>query len=674
MKSNETKEIKLNLATDDEDDRIETHYYYYYGTLSDFEDAYHNYQIEAEYKTNFVDFKATAGLELKELTVEGVGTTNSKAGKINLSLENYEGASNVTLVAVAINDQNHFVYDAKQIKIKNATADNEAPSIDGVESEFRNEYDDPKDIFVLGEDTLVNLPSVRFHDNIDEDLSVSVKYYIDTPENMHTVNSVSSEYREGDNHYVTVTGSAINLSKAGMYYVVYTAKDDSNNVCEYITCFEVKKQTNYAIKVSCDSNLDIYDSMDIIATIVDDEGNTIDQKAKVKFTKGAPTIEGETYTFEEAGDYTFYAYANVEGKYIESARYTIKVSDVEYKWDNEDTITAPTSSELSPSNEYEKLTSQPSDWTDGYANYYKYQDGDYIALEEATEFVSDTYYKKNELVYIQLTVPTASKNGRPELANVEITDPGNNVVEYVNVEDGDEEECRIKFLASKEGKYTIKYTVGSGDSKITKTLYTTVGDKNAPKVGIADTKNLQKDIVYTGDTITYSINYSLNNAKSNSQQNVYVITVSAKTESKTLCSYETSLTLYDIDRVGNKVALTWENAFKTENITLNGDSCSSVSNPSWTISSVGEYTLKIKAIDANSNESKEISIKFNVVDESSATEKKDNKTGVILIIISLVVLAGLICFFAFGGKTKNSNPKSNKSKKEEKVEEEKTQE
>ena len=60
--------------------------------------------------------------------------------------------------------------------------------------------------------------------------------------------------------------------------------------------------------------------------------------------------------------------------------------------------------------------------------------------------------------------------------------------------------------------------------------------------------------------------------------------------------------------------------------------------------------------------------------KSSATEKKDNKVGIILIVVSLVVLAGLVCFFAFGGKAKNSVPKSLKPKKEEKQEEDKTQE
>ena len=80
------------------------------------------------------------------------------------------------------------------------------------------------------------------------------------------------------------------------------------------------------------------------------------------------------------------------------------------------------------------------------------------------------------------------------------------------------------------------------------------------------------------------------------------------------------------------------------------------------------------ATDSNGNVSNAETIKFAVKDESSATEKKDNKVGIILIVVSLVVLAGLVCFFAFGGKAKTSVPKSLKPKKDEKTEDEKTQE
>lgn len=43
---------------------------------------------------------------------------------------------------------------------------------------------------------------------------------------------------------------------------------------------------------------------------------------------------------------------------------------------------------------YVLLTSQPSDWSTGYANYYSKSGDNYTALTESTEWTANTYYKK----------------------------------------------------------------------------------------------------------------------------------------------------------------------------------------------------------------------------------------------------------------------------------------
>lgn len=663
MKSTDSKTVTVSSATDDADKAIETHYYYYYGQKSAFETEFNNYKGESTYATKYADFNFSK--TLNELTVENK--------KLTIEFNDYASSSSldnstVTIVAIAINDQGQFVYDAKEISIKNATTDDVAPTISQISGSFNERY-------VLGQDTEITLPSVTFGDTEDKKLAVSVQYYVDTPDEMKPVNSYALSY--GGNQ-ATITGAKINPSKAGMYYVVYTATDDANNSLDYIVCFEVVKETSYSIKIEYSNSLSIYDSSDIIATIVDDEGNEVDGEVTLNWSGLVPTGEGSTYTFNYAGDYSFYATANVAGKDVRSAICTIKVSDVAFKWDNEDDIRVDGSHQLSPSTkEYELLTNQPADWSENYTNYFTKVGDNYTPVTGNT-WAADSIYKKNELVYVELIVPTASQNGHTQVADVKVTDPSGDEVELLPMYDTEGNDTgNVKFIAAKNGKYTITYTVGSGDNKVTKTLTTVVGDNNPPVVKLANKSSLEKDVVYNGTDITLKLTYSINTEKSTDEENVYDVVITRTTgsgDNQKVSKTETTLTLYDIDRLGNKVKLTWAEAIKNENITLNDKTSSSTSEYVWTISSVGDYTLAIKAQDGNVIYSDVEKVTFKVVDESSATEKKDNKTGIILIVVSLVVLAGLICFFAFGGKTKGNAPKTSKPKKEENKDEEKTQE
>lgn len=663
MKSTDTKTVTISSAIDDADKAIETHYYYYYGQKSVFQTEFDSYKGESTYATKYADFHFSK--TLTELTVENK--------KLTIEFKDYASSSSpdnstVTIVAVAINDQGQFVYDAKEISIKNATTDNDAPTISHIDGSFNERY-------VLGQDTSITLPSVTFNDTIDQKLAVSVQYYVDTPDELKPVNSYALSYQPNK---VTIAGAKINPSKAGMYYVVYTATDDANNSTDYIVCFEVTKETSYSIKVEYSNSLSIYDSSDIIATIIDDEGNEVDGNVTLNWSGLVPTGEGSTYKFNYAGDYSFYATANVAGRDVRSAICTIKVSDVAFKWDDEDAIRVDGSHQLSPSTkEYELLTSQPEDWADNYTHYFK-KEGDNYTPVTGNTWTADSIYKKNELIYVELIVPTASQNGHTQVADVKVADPSGDEVELLPMYEADGTDTgNVKFIAAKNGKYTITYTVGSGDNKVTKTLTTVVGDNNPPVVKLANKSSLEKDVVYNNTDITLKLEYGYNADKSNDEQYVYDVIITRTTgsgDNEKESKIETTLTLYDIDRFGNKVKLTWAEAIKNENITLNDKKSNSSSEYVWTISSVGDYTLAIKAQDGNVIYSDVEKVTFKVVDESSATKKNDNKTGIILIVVSLVVLAGLICFFAFGGKTKGKAPKSLKPKKEEKKDEEKTQE
>ena len=654
MKSGDSKVVTILEATDDVDKAIETHYYYYYGNKNAVETAYSTHKGAADFATGYNGFYNSFNTSNKmyDLNVENK--------KLTIELEEFESQPYITVVAVAINDQGHFVIDTAEVKIKNATTDPNAPTAALVAS---SAFD--KASYVLGQDTKVELPSVVFTDDLDDHMAISAKYYIDKPENgLKPVNGGSYTY-DTVNKTATMSGAYINPSQAGVYYVVYTARDDSNNSYDFVTSFEVTKETVYSIKVDYDKTLDIYGSTEINAVVVDDEGNETDDVVSIEFSGLVPECEDSTYTFNYAGDYSFVAKATISGKEVVSGKCVIKVNDVKFVWNNEKDITVPSTSELSPSKEYELLTVAPEDFTTNYSSYYKLVSSNYEALTTAETFVADTFYKKNELVYVQISVPTANQNGHTVVADVKVTNPSGEEVELIDVIVDGFKTGDVKFLAQKEGQYKVTFSVGNGDNKISKTLITQVGDNNKPVVKISNKSKLEENVVYTDEKITYKLTYKLNSDKSNDKQNVYTVTVTAKTESKTIYSYDSELVLYDIDRVGNKVALTWANAIKNDSIKLNDKTSENSSEYVWTISSIGDYTLTIKCTDTNGVVSNAETIKFKVTDEPATTEKKDNKAGIILMVISILVLAGLVCFFAFSGKGRSVAPKAKKEKKEE---------
>ena len=322
-------------------------------------------------------------------------------------------------------------------------------------------------------------------------------------------------------------------------------------------------------------------------------------------------------------------------------------------------------SRLSPnSNEYSLTTSAPSDWATSYVNYYTKADDKFNAVIGATAptWEADKFYKKNDVEFIQLTVPTASQNTKNRLADVKVTNPSGQVVDLIEVVDsngvvtGD-----VKFIPDKEGKYTVTYTVES----LTKTFAIQVGDNNKPVVSIKNKTQIQKDIKYSNEDITYKLTYKLNSAKSSSEVNIYDLTIKAYSGDKTLSNYTVELELFDLDKDNNKIALSWSDAIKNKAIKLNDKASESSSEYIWTLSSLGDYTLKITATDTHGIESVAETVKFKLVDESATKDKKDNKVGIILIIISAIVLVGIVCFFAFAGKSNKTKTVKTSNKKEE---------
>ena len=614
MYSDEVRTVKVDSATDDEDEAIETHYYFYFGDEDLFTTAYNSKKpADAEVAYKFSDLKTYFNTtnKLYDLTCED--------NKLTIEIEEaykevYDALTDksdmedkFTVVAVAINDQGQFVYDTEVIGIKDATNDVTAPNMT-MSGEFKSSY-------VLGEVDEVVLPIATFTDDA-KDLSVFANYYIVDK------NGEASELTEFSSYYVgNSIGGAISLTKAGTYYVVYTAVDDANNTYDYITSFNVTKKVSYRIDVEYTNVIDVFGSTEINAYVYDDENNKVETPVTIKFNNSAsPKKSGTKYTFNEAGDYTFVASATVGEEEIKSGIMTIKVNELEYKWTN--------SAELK------------------------------VAVD-STAVVGGT---------VNIKIPTYTYGNQTLPAEVKVIDPNGDEVEvtYVKVNGVIAD---ATFEATIEGQYKTTFIAGEKESD---PIYTYVGDTNRPTISIANKDSIPSEITYNDEDITLTISNSptLIESESTNQYNVYKVTVKAKSESGEIFSRDIKVKLFDINGSGASVPLKWSDAIKNGSIKLNDKSSESSSSFKWTISSKGEYELTIVATDTNGRDSYEETISFKVVEKSGETEKKDNKAGIVLIIVAIILLAGIIGFFAFAGKS----PKSKKIKPvkiEEKKEDEK---
>lgn len=606
--SDEVKTVKVDEPTDDKDKSIETRYYFYYGEEKTFNDAvaaYRPTQTDTAYGFDvfYNSFSKDANTLYK---------LNCEDNKLEIALQNFannSSAKKFTVVAVAINDQGQFATATEEVGIKNSTDDSIAPTMT-LTGEFATSY-------VLGDipNDLVTLPTATFSDNATTNLKISAKYYIDSPENGLQGFSCSWIGNDSIMGYVPVT-------KAGVYYVVYTAVDDANNSYDFVTSFKVDKKTTYTMHVDPISSINVFESTEINAYVKDEDGNKVDVPVTIEFTSAnAPVKSGTEYTFNSDGTYTFKAYAKVGADTIESGLINITVKDLSYTWSDSNAVKTAV---------------------------------------DGTSVLGNT---------VKVNVPTYKYGTRTLPANVEVLDPNGEKVELTDViVDGVKGD--VTFVASLEGKYTIKFSA-EGTKTLDTEVYTYVGDYNKPSITISNKDSIPTEITYNEKDITLTLKADTATlVEEKTTHNVYKVTVTAKADGKEIYSRDVNVKLFDINGTGAQVALKWEDAIKNGSIKLNGKSSESSSSFKWTIKATGDYELSIVATDTNGRDSKAETITFKVVEKSGETHKKDNKAGIVLIVIALVLLAGIVSFFAFAGKS----PKSKKVKPvkvEEKKEDEK---
>lgn len=533
------------------------------------------------------------------------------------------------IVAISIDDDNNIALATRKLNLKDMT-DTEAPSASVVDA---HDFDEENlTNLVVKQGTTVRLPDVSFSDN-DKSLSMSVAYYVDSPVNDITgldyQSPTGKNFKNNISGLSYIYGGSIKADKVGKYHVVYTATDDAGNTTYMYFTFEATLASDPILKVSATGD-DIKSSS--ASTITGETGMRVDFDAVLwsndlsqNLTETATidyTVEDggknwqaagdvTSFIFYDQGDYTITFTASYESAGVtytaEPQTFTITVTRPELKWNE---------------------TIDTSDYA--YAPL-----GSVVTLPDLTASQGDTKAK----VELKVTFKGDTQPVTKAIVN------GSTVWQFTTNE-------------TLTGDYKVEYTATTAYSTITKSFTIKVGDNVPPVITIDHEDDLAKEVVYDGKTaIEYTIKLVKTSTSTNGGRKLE-ITI---TNGKDVKTYNTNLVLQDKDKNGDLKDINWDTL--TAEL-YNGDSVMSTSSTgtytkTYSISSTGEYKLVIKATDSNSNTATK-EIKFTVKTESDVEKSNDTVVGVVLIVLSLVVLAGVILFFAFTGKGKGGKVKANK--------------
>jgi len=608
------------------DERVQVRTFYYYGDgttiskktiekeLADYitEISAGNDEYIKKYGYDFETFlnsvKATYGIE--ELY--------SVDGKTDIKLTAYAQQAQVTIFAVAINDQGQFIIKAQDVAIKN-TSDNTIPVIGT-----------PGNIYTLNEvannakfsqNAEIKIPGLTFTDN-DKSLQVDIRCYVDTPD--QTVGISIEKFVEG----CGINSAKLTTTYAGTYYIVYTATDDGGNQASYMSTFEVAKTEKAYINVENGANITKNVGEEVVLNVnLAGNGEYDDEEIYITWGDNKPSGLGSTpnsYKFDKAGTYvaTITAYYTMNDGAIEvedtpSVTVTITVKEPTMEW-----------------------------------------------ASDIDEILVDRTANLREPII--LDVISANENGEyvPAVPTVVFIDSNDKEIPVELTFNHDKNHW--EFEANQDGVYKVTYTATTEYNSKSKTFNITCGDYYEPTINFANNKLENSKVVYEGQDITLTAELKKQTSEDEDEDMTgkYILTVIAKNaDGKQVFNYDINVDLKDTDAEEITELFTpasWSFA-------LSGDHASSktVSNnvSKWTISGVGSYELSLTVKDANGNSTTK-AIKFDVTSKTEPKSIKDSVVGIVLIVISVVVLGGVILFFALAGKRNKTKRTAVKAKKD----------
>ena len=248
---------------------------------------------------------------------------------------------------------------------------------------------------------------------------------------------------------------------------------------------------------------------------------------------------------------------------------------------------------------------------------------------------------------IELPIISAIENGSPVEADVKVVFIDENDKE-TEVEFSLDETTfnNYFFKAEKNGVYKVTYTATTAYNSMTKSFTVTCGDYYDPTAIIESNKFENSKVIYNGTDIDVSVKFTQEQDEyENKIAGKYILTVTGQEGEKEVFSYDIKVELKDTNDKGEINYFTPDST----SFTLTGNSVSNNGTNKWIITGVGDYELKLTVKDANGNTTTK-SIEFKVANKTEPKSIKDEVIGIVLIVVSVVVLGGIILFFALAGK------------------------
>ena len=601
------------------DERVEVRTYYYYGDKTEIENAVktHIENVTADYNSKNSDtYNEKYGYNFDEFittfTPSHLNKLTSKDGYTTLKLNSneYTNQSKVTVFAVAINDQNQFVVKAREIAIDN-TSETGTPTIVSAVNRYTTgiKYD---------QNALVELPTVSFTDDIDKRLEVEVRCYVDTPD--QTVGVTINRFIEDTvNNRWGIEIAELTTTYAGTYYVIYTATDDAGNKVSYVSTFEVANTEKAEIDIENGANITANIGEEVVLNLsLTGKGEYTNVVYNIAWGENKPSGLGSqpnSFKFNKAGTYT----ATVTATYMLNG--------------------TPQTAELGGGPVTITINEPEMEWEDG--------------IDELLANRTANLNEKIELPVISVSENGVEINATPKVV---FTDKNGKETE-VEVKFDEENFNNYYFTAEKDGVYTVTYTATTDYNSDSKSFTVTCGDYYDPTIIIDSNKLQDSKITYNGQDITLNVkSFKQETVNDVKQDGKYILTIVATEGEKELFSYDIKVSLKDMDTNKATVDLTTDNY----SFELSGDAFTSEGTNTWAINGVGNYELKLTVKDANGNATTK-SINFSVVNKSEPKSVKDNVVGIVLIVVSVVILGGVILFFALAGKRNKSRRKTVKT-------------
>lgn len=570
--------------------RIKT--YYFYGEQADFSESEFLDAYEADrYLTDFSG--VTLGVDLVDITE--IDSANNNNYLVNF--ENYTGKSKVTILVVAFDDgtsNTNIGIGNVAFKYHTATLANVdetgIPTIEnGQNAQFIVEDDVLKD--TISQNETIIIPSVTFGDVVDSRLTLSVKVYDKNSNSITVYNDTQSiyGYSEGAGvHLATIANAKFDTTVYGKYKIVYTATDAAGNTATLVRTVECANTTRPIIEISntIPSTLEFGESITLPYGVV------LTSEGDELVTDLVPTITGP--------DYTTTGFMTILPQQI--GTYTVAY-----------TYTTIGGIDAIPSPIYTIEVTDTTDPTIDDMSIVTYGDADkvYSLPELKASDASGIDWSKSGI--------KVTKNGE------EITLTYNSVTRKFEFDPDDQ-----------KGEYVAVYTaVDNHGRKTTQTYTIKIGDYEKPVIDVEDLE-LPTTLAKNGQ-IVIDLNNILITDKINSASE-------ATTIDKTDAVYGFSIVITDASgNTQSPIKITDGDGTIVE---LDDESAQLLT---YKFEDIGKYTITITVNDENNNVTTK-TLEVTVRESAGNTTLTDDQIGVILIIVSLVLLAGVILYFVLTGR------------------------